>query len=172
MAAPWLLGTALLALAPPARAQSCSSGVGWISRPVFTGSAGSDIPVSVALRAWGPTDEVFLVYERRFPTQTDMPHKLYLTGYQCPDSVCASNALVPYLPQQVSSTIYHDQYAHPAVAIDVSSGNVRKVSILYRDRATTGCDGDNVAFLDELPSDPEAKRLDLVEAEWYSNGAT
>jgi hypothetical protein len=167
---PWLLAVACLALSPAASAQSCTSATGWISRSVFNGTAGSDIPVAVSLRAWGPTDEVFVVYERRFPTQTDMPHKLYLRGYTCTDSVCGvNNAVTTYAQQQISSTVYHDQYMHPAAAIDISSGGARKLAVVHRERINS-CDGDSTAYQDEVPSDPEAKRLELREIQWYSNG--
>lgn len=129
-----------------------------------------------AVRVWGPTNEAFVAYERRFPTGDDIPHELYLKGYECNANggpMCGSgNMPVTFAEQLVGNALYHDQFLNPSAALTRVGSGARQLSTVRRRRIVDGCDGDTTAYRDEGTGDPEAQLVDLEESEWFSDTET
>lgn len=163
------LSLSLSLVAIPGAAQSCDAN--WDCNLVFDGDT-SDVAVGAVIRAWGPEDEVFVAYERRFPTQTDDPHELYVNKYRCSGSDCSSPTLV-VSESMVGQEVLFDQGVVPTMNVyEPSSSSSRYLNFVVRDRAdrlAPNCGSATVDYVDASPNDTQATNLDLRHWYWTPN---
>ena len=108
-----LILSLILALAAPVHAQ-------WTTSVIYSGTA-TDIPVGVAMQAFGPTHDVVFVVERRDgPTGAAPQHFLTLQRFVCPAG-CAVPGVpprpVPPADQVPPDGLTNNQYYNPSLAL-------------------------------------------------------
>jgi hypothetical protein len=151
-----------LAIALPVHAE-------WTTFQAYNGTPGSDIPVGVSIRAFGPTNDVVLVVERRDGTNgPGTSHFLKLLRFQCGPPDCVGIGVYPALdvPPAPAAGLTNDQYHNASLALHgsivsvplplVPGGPIRPLwsldsaHILHRSGPTAGCSATQLDLAEEV----------------------
>lgn len=141
----------------------------WIEQRIQEGDEDL-VPVGVAIRQWGPTDEVFFAVESRVP-EPDGDHTLAVQHWTCGDSSCTT-ATINGLEDPIGDALRLGQYWFPSMAIQrldpqgESGERPRQLHIVARDRIRANCVGNGAYESFTNAFDNNVRFLDLREFRW------
>ena len=136
------------------------------------------VNMSASIRQWGPTDEVFIVTERRTPdplggTTPPATYQLFVQGFDCPGYADTPLVCGPLLhgPEALSAVSNYDQLLLPSLAIRrMGPTGPRQVSAMYRERRFTTCGDETDPGWLALPNTESREAMDLVYTRWRTGG--
>jgi hypothetical protein len=139
----------------------------WYTTKIEDDPTGTAV-VGVAIRQWGPTDEVFFAVETRDTSSGE--HDLHMEQWDCLNAACSSVSPSDG-PDELFDNLLHDQYMHPSMAImRESASDPRVLTVATRDRKRTTCDGNIYELAGYL--DRVAIYLDVNSQEWDTSSGT
>jgi hypothetical protein len=132
----------------------------------------SEFPTAAALRSWGPTDDVFVVYELH--DNASKERRLWLQDFRCSTATCLDN-VHPYgnTVEAIGDPVLQRQALSPAMSVHRPTGSSPvELDILFDNRGDAvhpWCgdaytDYDTTSVTD--PASPEAEDLDLFHVAW------
>jgi len=142
----------------------------WVGNLVESDTASTAV-VGAAIRQWGPTDEVFMVFEVRDTNTLVNEHHVHIGEWECNNTSCSSASFVnsSASPMDLLNDLRHDQYAHPAMAIKREGPSEgRDLIVTMRGRADDECDGSG-PYATGGATETVTKYLDVVGRWWSTN---
>jgi hypothetical protein len=161
----WLIATASL-LPEVALAQTFATD--WDGVKVFDGVAEETMPVSMAMKQWNSTGDVFLLTEIRRQEEGDVEKDLLMSHKTC--SLGDGCATVSDISDDTLSTVYlNNTQLLPSMAVTQVAGE-RQLHVVRKHRVDGDCDDDLTLYYNEIGDDTDVEAADLSEEVWSTDG--
>jgi len=136
--------------------------------------AEDQVPVSVSIGLWGPSDEVFFAYDARdrMDDRNDRQHSLWLEHGRCSDQDgCAQYTSIDSVRMDGGESLTWDQKNIPSIAVGVRADGSREVSVVHRKKAEEDCDEDGVTVGEATERNDEVLSLGMWQSVYVQGAA-
>lgn len=136
-----------------------------IATLVYSGDDAGGIPTGAAIRSWGPTDRVYILFER--VTEDDNDSDALLHEYACSDNDDCATASIVTLRGVGDAIGPLPNLLHPSLGVHLKAAegpDPVELVMALRQKLVADCDGDSVANDADEPFN-----LDQYAARWTSN---